>query len=159
MGKIKKFLDMTLMAILVIQGFSLVFIITISVFYRYVLGSALSWPEELAGILFVWYTLLGIVVLVGSDSHIAFDLVEKYAPPIASKAVKLFSQLIVVLYGLIMIVYGWKYLQLFPHETSPAAGIDLKWVKISIPATGILLVIYVLMNIFNSEKNAGSKEG
>jgi TRAP-type C4-dicarboxylate transport system permease small subunit len=159
MEKARKILDVALLSILVFQGFFLIFVIVLAVFYRYILGSALSWPEEFAGILFVWYTLLGIVVLVGSDSHIAFDIVEKYAPPIAGLLVKILSQLIIILYGIIMIVYGWQYLRLFPYETSPAAGINLTWVKVSIPVTGALLVVYVTLNIIQTFKANRSEKG
>lgn len=159
MEQIRKILDSLLIAILVAQGFLLVLIITLAVFFRYVVGSALSWPEELAGIVFVWYTLLGIVVLVGSESHIAFDLVEKYAPAIVGKCVKMLSQLIVIVYGVIMMIYGWQYLRLFPDETSPAAGINLSWVKVAVPATGILLVVYVAMNIIASWKTSAADKG
>ena len=157
--QVRKILDSLLIAILVAQGFLLVLIITIAVFFRYIVGSALSWPEELAGIVFVWYTLLGIVVLVGSESHIAFDLVEKYAPAIIGKCVKMLSQLIVIVYGAIMMIYGWQYLRLFPDETSPAAGINLSWVKVAVPVAGVLLVIYVAMNIISSWKTSAADKG
>jgi TRAP-type C4-dicarboxylate transport system permease small subunit len=103
-----------------------------------------------AGIIFVWYTLLGIVVLVGSDSHIAFDVLEKYAPAFIGKAIRALSQGIVILYGVVMTIYGWKYLQLFPGETSPAAGINLDWLKAAVPVTGVLVVIYVALNMIDA---------
>ena len=135
--------------ILVFEGISLVAIIGISVFFRYVLDSALSWPGEVAGIIFVWYTLLGMVVLVGDKSHIAFDLFEKCRLPIISKLVAWLSQLTIVVYGIIMTVYGWQYVQMFPDETSPAAGINLTWLKSAVPITGILVIIYVLFNMLD----------
>lgn len=150
MGKIRKLLDRLITAILVLQGVSLIVIIGISVFYRYIIEAALSWPGEVAGIVFVWYTLLGIVLLSGSESHIAFDFIGKSAPRFVARSIKLLSQFIVLIYGIIMAVYGWKYLVLFPHETSPAAGINLTWLKIAIPATGVLLVFYVGLNIIDS---------
>jgi TRAP-type C4-dicarboxylate transport system permease small subunit len=159
----RRFLNRLIMSVLILQGISLVLIIGISVFFRYVVGAALSWPDEVAGIIFVWYTLLGIVVLVGSESHIAFDLIGNYAPPFISKSIKLLSQCIILLYGAIMAVYGWKYFQLFPDETSPAAGIDLSYLKIAIPVTGVLVVAYVILNIINAFKRssplAAEKEG
>lgn len=143
MDTVRKLIDQLIMVILVIQGIFLVFIIGVAVFYRYVLGSALSWPGEVAGIVFVWYTLLGTVVLVGSDSHIGFDFIEKYTPAIVGKAVRALSQTIIILYGVIMTIYGWKYMRLFPDETSPAAGISLNWLKSAVPVTGILIVAYL----------------
>ncbi len=163
MERARRFMNRLIMSVLIFQGISLVLIIGVSVFFRYVVGAALSWPGEVAGIIFVWYTLLGVVVLVGSESHIAFDLIGKYAPAFIDKFVKLLSQCIVLLYGVFMVVYGWKYLQLFPDETSPAAGINLSYLKVAIPVTGVLVVAYVSLNIVEvfkrSSRLAAEKEG
>lgn len=153
MTGIKNILDKLIMAVLVAQAFSLVLIISVAVFFRYVLGTALSWPEEVAGIIFVWYTLLGIVVLVGSESHIAFDFFEKNTHPAVGYIIRLISQLAVIVYGGVMAVYGWQYFNLFPGELSAAAGINLGWLKISVPVAGILLVVYIIFNIFAGGKS------
>ena len=152
MERIVHLLDKIIMAVLVLQGISLVGIVCLAVFFRYVVGIALSWPEEIAGIIFVWYTLLGIVVLVAADAHIAFDAINKYLPPVIGKAIKLLSQLIIILYGAVMAIYGWKYLKAFPFEESSAAGINLSWLKIAIPLTGTLIVIYVFINMITKLK-------
>ncbi len=147
MQRIRRIIDQIILGILALQGMVLVGIICLAVFFRYVIGAALSWPEEVAGILFVWYTLLGVVALAGSNAHIAFDVIEQKAPRIVGFLIKVLSQTIIILYGLVMVVYGWKYLRAFPFETSPAAGINLVWLKSAIPLSGILIVIYVSLNL------------
>ena len=159
MAKVKYFLDRVLMSILVCQGIALVLIIGVSVFFRYVMGAALSWPEEVAQIIFVWYTLLGIVVLVGSDSHIAFDVISRVAPPAVAYLVRVFSQLLVIVYGLVMAVYGWKYLMMFPDEESPAAGINLSWLKISVPVAGVILIFFVCFNLISASRDKAGRKG
>lgn len=150
MEKVKGFLDRFLMAVLVTQGVCLVLIIGIAVFFRYVMGAALSWPEEVAQIIFVWYTLLGVVLLVGSDSHIAFDFMEKSTPPVVSCLIRISSQVLIILYGGIMAVYGWKYMMMFPNEVSPAAGINLCWLKICVPVAGVILIFFVCFNLVSA---------
>jgi len=147
MERIRHFIDRLILGILALQGMVLVGIICLAVFFRYVVGAALSWPEEVAGILFVWYTLLGVVALASSNSHIAFDIIEQKAPRAVGLFIKTLSQVIIILYGLIMVVYGWKYLRAFPFETSPAAGINLVWLKSAIPLSGVLIVIYVSLDL------------
>ena len=147
MERIRHLIDRLILGILALQGMVLVGIICLAVFFRYVVGAALSWPEEVAGILFVWYTLLGVVALASSNSHIAFDIIEQKAPRAVGLFIKTLSQVIIILYGLIMVVYGWKYLRAFPFETSPAAGINLVWLKSAIPLSGVLIVIYVSLDL------------
>ncbi len=138
------------MAVLVTQGICLVLIIGVAVFFRYVMESALSWPEEVAQIIFVWYTLLGVVVLVGEDSHIAFDFMEQNSPPVVGMLLRIFSRLLVIVYGGIMAVFGWQYMMMFPDEVSPAAGINLGWLKISVPVAGVLLIFFVCFNLISA---------
>ncbi|PIE64923.1 MAG: hypothetical protein CSA26_06205 [Desulfobacterales bacterium] len=146
MQHIRKIIDHFITSILIIQGIALVAIICLAVFFRYVVGAALSWPEEVAGILFVWYTLLGIVFLVSSNSHIAFDILEKKAPPLIGIIINILSHLIIMAYAAVMVYYGWKYLKAFPYETSAAAGINLTWLKSAIPISGGLIISYILLN-------------
>ena len=150
MERVKIFLDRLLMAVLVTQGICLVLIIGVAVFFRYVMGAALSWPEEVAQIIFVWYTLLGVVVLVGEDSHIAFDFMEQNTPPVIRFLIRIFSRLLVMVYGGVMAVYGWQYMMMFPDEVSPAAGINLCWLKISVPVAGVILIFFVCFNLIST---------
>jgi len=150
MESVKNFLDRLLMAVLVTQGICLVLIIGVAVFFRYVMGAALSWPEEVAQIIFVWYTLLGVVVLVGEDSHIAFDFMEQNTPPVIRFLIRIFSRLLVMVYGGVMAVYGWQYMMMFPDEVSPAAGINLCWLKISVPVAGVILIFFVCFNLIST---------
>ncbi len=46
----------------------------IQVFFRYVLNSSLSWSEELARILFVWATYIGIAVVTRDKEQIIVDV-------------------------------------------------------------------------------------
>jgi len=119
----------------------------IEVFFRYVLESALSWPEEVAGMVFVWFTLVGTAYLVGENSHIAFSLISKRTPPWVGKVLGIFSQLIVIAYALIMVVPGAKYVRMFSFVTSPAANINLTWVNLAVPVSGGLIIFYALINI------------
>ena len=50
------------------------FVIILQVFYRYVLGSSLSWSEESARFLFIWVVMLGASMGVKEGFHVAVTL-------------------------------------------------------------------------------------
>ena len=147
MKRFREGVDLLLRAFLVLQGGALLLLLGIEVFFRYVLESALSWPEEVAGMVFVWFTLVGTAYLVGENSHIAFSLISKRTPPWVGKVLGIFSQLIVIAYALIMVVPGAKYVRMFSFVTSPAANINLTWVNLAVPVSGGLIIFYALINI------------
>lgn len=55
--------------------------IFVGVFYRYVLGSALAWYEEVAQYLMVWMVFCGSPLVLKQGKHIALGLVVERLPP------------------------------------------------------------------------------
>ncbi len=49
----------------------------LQVFCRYVLNSALSWPEEMARFAFVWFVFLGTALVTRRARHITIDMVPR----------------------------------------------------------------------------------
>ena len=158
--RIEHYLSKGILFILVLQGVGLVALIGIEVLFRYVIGRALSWPEEVAGIVFVWFTLCGVAVVMQEDAHISFDFLTSRLPAPLAKAVSLFSYLIVVGYALIMVYVGYGYARMFSFETTPAANINLLWLTLALPVSGGLICLYGLLKIvelftpFNEEPTA-----
>ena len=54
--------------------------ILVGVFYRYVLNSALTWPEELARYAMVWVTCLGASLALRYGEHVAVEFVVQKLP-------------------------------------------------------------------------------
>ncbi len=147
--RIEYYFSRALVFLLVVQGAALVVLIGIEVLYRYVLHSALSWPEEVAGIVFVWFTLLGVAVGLREESHISFDLVTKRSPPLLRKAILVFAHLTAIVYAGFMIRYGWSYAWMFSFETTPAAEINTLWLNLSLPVSGVLIALFALLKIIH----------
>jgi TRAP-type C4-dicarboxylate transport system permease small subunit len=159
MRSIEKWIGKCVLFVLALQGFALMVIIGIEVMYRYVLGHALSWPEEVAGIVFVWYTLLGIAVVLQEDSHISFDFLLKRFPSPVVKGLSLFSLLIIMGYAGFMIFYGTSYARMFSFQTTPATNINLLWLNLSLPLSGGCIVIFALLkavDLFGPQKEQGT---
>lgn len=127
---------------------ALVILIGIEVFFRYVVGNALSWPEEVCGFIFVWATMIGAVLCAKADSHAAVTVVLNLFPVRLRKLIRISLQIIVLVYGYLMITQGVKIMSLFGFEKSPAAGISLVWEYSSIPVAGVFLIFYASLKIF-----------
>ena len=142
---------------LVLQGTALLILIGIEVFFRYVVGSALSWPEEVAGIFFVWFTLLGVAAVVREDDHIAFDFLVKHTSPGVGRIIRLFCMLMVLAYTFVLIYHGYSYASAFSFETTPAARINLLWLTLSLPISGLLIGLFSVLKIVGIFKTGGKE--
>ena len=75
LGKISSFLAGASSVFVVVLCIGLVASLLISVFFRYVIGQALSWPEEISLILFTWLVLLAGSLGVHEGFHVRLTIV------------------------------------------------------------------------------------
>ena len=160
MEKIDIYLRRILGFIVSLQGVVIVVLIGLEVFFRYVVGRALSWPEEVLGLVFVWFTLLGVVLLTQSGEHIEFSFLLNRFGPRFGKVFAIFIQAVIALFSILMIIYGSTYAMMFRFEDTPAVGINALWLYLSLPISGLLIFLYSQLNILRilkpPEKNRKS---
>lgn len=144
---IEKFLRKIATLAVALQGLVLTLLIGTEVFFRYIVGRALSWPEEVAGIFFVWFTLLGVVLLTQSGEHIEFNFLAQQLGSRASRVLSVFIQALIGLYALFISLSGYTYAMMFRFEHTPAAGINSLWLNLSLPVSGLLIFFYSQVNI------------
>ena len=74
---------------------SLVVIMFIQVFCRYVLNNSLSWSEELTKYLFVWMTFLGGALCLRDKIHIGVDYFVSFLPKYFRNGIRQFNLLLI----------------------------------------------------------------
>jgi TRAP-type C4-dicarboxylate transport system permease small subunit len=67
-----------------------VFLIFIQVVMRYVFGKSLSWSEELARYIFIWYTWIGTSLAFKNKKHIRIEILSDFLKPKAKLVLELF---------------------------------------------------------------------
>lgn len=67
------FLDRLVETLGILVTCALIVIAFIQVFWRYVLGNALSWPEETSLMLFLWMSYLGVAMAMKEEAHLRVD--------------------------------------------------------------------------------------
>ena len=128
---------------------ALVFLISIEVFFRYVIRNALSWPEELAGFCFVWVTMLGATICLYKKSHIGVSILIDRFPDILKGFFKIVIYLMIIGFSYLMISKGYLLLKVVSKQFSPAAQINMSWEYSAIPVTGIIFILYCLVSMLN----------
>jgi TRAP-type C4-dicarboxylate transport system permease small subunit len=140
----------------------MVVLVSLGVFFRYVLSSSLAWYDEFASYLLVWLTFYGAVAASYRRRHIGFELVVSRLMPSTRKVVEVVAELFVLGFQVVLFYYGWLLTQKMGDETA----VSLPWVKMGwvysvLPiAGGLMLFISVerlLDLLLGSETEKGTE--
>ncbi|WP_228777426.1 TRAP transporter small permease [Lonepinella koalarum] len=85
-------------------------IVLLQVFYRYLLGSPLTWTDELSSYLMIYMTYLCLPLIYLTDQNIAMTfLVEKIKGKRISHLVMFFVHIFALLTIAVWIYFGWAF--------------------------------------------------
>lgn len=122
-------------------------LIVIQVFFRYVLGSSLSWSEESARYLFIWIVMLGASMGVKEGFHVSVTLFINKLPAVLRRIVDTVFTLFLGVMALVMVIYGYSIANTVAIQVSPAIRLSMFWVYLSVPVSGVLIIIHLLSKI------------
>jgi TRAP-type transport system small permease protein len=86
----------------------MVIIILIQVFFRYVLGSALAWPEEAARFLMLWMTGLMAPTAFRRGGFVSIEMLTRLLPSAASAILSLFLLGVSLTVMVVGLKIGWS---------------------------------------------------
>ena len=117
-------------------------VVVVGVFYRYVMDDALVWYDEFAGYVLVWLTMYGSVVALARRKHIGFETLVERFPPRARRGAEIFALLCVLGFSLVLVVSGFELIREMGEETA----ISLPWVKMAwvysvLPISGAFMAL------------------
>lgn len=148
MKQLRKILDMIL-SILAGGSFIIMTVLTCyQVITRYLLGNPSSWSEELVSYLFAWMALLGASLVCGERGHMNIPLLVDKANPGVKKALCIFAELVAAGFAAAILVYGGAQItKLAMGQTTSSLGVAIGVFYVVLPLSGVLNVIYSIMNI------------
>jgi TRAP-type C4-dicarboxylate transport system permease small subunit len=139
----------------VLSGTALVvitLIIPFGVFMRYVMNSALSWPEPAAVSMMVMFSFIGGAAVYRAKVHIAVEAVLNAVSP-GVKSVMLWGvDACVALTALFMLGYGLRLCQTTWYQTmAEFPGLKQGIVYLPIPIAGALTLLFLLERVWVGE--------
>ncbi len=148
MESIKKGLDRVLYWITVVLFALLVLIVVWQVFSRQVLSTPATWTDEGARQTFVWLGLFASAFLFGERGHIAVEVAVRRFPPRAEKVIAIAVQVIVLVFALIVLVWGgWRASQNAWGQELSALPFTFGQMYLALPVSGILMAFYSIYYI------------
>lgn len=149
-AKIDKILGMTLAFIMGVMVINVLW----QVFTRFVIGTPSSFTDELARYLMIWVGVLGAAYISGRRMHVAIDLLPTRLNKEGQTKLKVFINIIVIIFCLTALVIGGLrlvYITYTLEQYSPALQIPLSLVYLVIPISGLLIIYYKISDILNKK--------
>jgi len=116
----------------------------LQVFCRYVLNSALSWPEEAAKFAFAWFVFLAAAMITRRAEHIVIDILPRSLDPKALRWHALAVRVISVAVATFLTIYGFDLVSKSTF-TSPALQWAYTYLYLAIPVGAALSLIFLAL--------------
>lgn len=148
MKQLRTVLDKILRVLCGVSFIAMVVLTCWQVFTRYVLGNPSSWSEELVAYLFGWMSLLGASLVVGERGHMNIPILIDRLNPTMKKAFHIFSEIVALIFAAAILVYGGVQItSLAMGQMTSSLGVAVGVFYVVLPLSGVLNVIYAIINI------------
>ena len=132
-------------------------LVFVSVLFRYVLNSPLTWSEEAASLLFAWLTFVGAYVGFRTRSHIRIDTLTIFLPARVQRAIRCVVDLCVLA---VLAIFIWQGFGLSTTTWSlefPAMEISRGYLYTSLPIGACLMALAILFTRQGRGTSGGAK--
>ncbi len=147
--KIKKIIDKTVEIGVIASLTGMILSVVIQVFTRFFMESAPSWTEEVARIFFIYAVVFGGGLAIRDHAYVHLDFfIEKFSLNI-KRRIHLVSQIIILLFGLLLFYYSIQFIQIGFSETSPSLGLKMAYVFGSMVLLPIFIIYYATNDLID----------
>jgi len=152
--KTKTTIDKILGSLLIFLMITLVLDVVWQVAARYLVKSPSSFTDELARFLLMWVGLFGSAYAHGKKRHLAIDILPSKLSGKKKQNLLAFINITIILFALFVLVIGGirlVYITLTLNQISPALGLPLGYVYLSLPLSGLFMIYYGIFDILKKD--------
>jgi TRAP-type C4-dicarboxylate transport system permease small subunit len=136
------FLNLIPRIVLVILMIIMLVDMMLGVFFRYVVGQALPWSEEVGTLCLIWLTFIGGAIGITRSSHFAMHLFLDSLRPSQRRMLRTAIALLIMVFGLVLAPYGLELTIRNSTSITPGLGLNLGVQYASAFVGGVLIVCY-----------------
>lgn len=145
---IKDALDRLLVFASLTALLAMIVIIIYQVFSRQIFHSTPSWAEELSMLLFVWTSFLGVAYGFKQKLHIGVSFLVDMFPQKVQNVFDFFAKILIILFGIILVYYGWRFTVLMGGSTMAGTGLPSSALYAALPVSGFFVLLYGIELLF-----------
>lgn len=151
----RKLIDRVLEYLLVIIMSVLVIDVLWQILSRYIMRNPSSYTDELAGFLLIWLGLMGAAYVAGKKEHLAIDILLTKLTGKKKRVLEIVISVVVLLFSAIVLVVGGAnlvYTRFLLEVTSSALQLNMGYVYMALPLSGILITYYTIDSMFTKNQ-------
>lgn len=100
------------------------------------------WTEELSRFLLIWMIMIGAMIGVREGTHFDVDVWPRLSPKFDAM-LRIVSQLFVLIFALVYVIWGIEFVRFGWHQTSELADLPMTWIFIAWPLTGLTWLVFL----------------
>ena len=124
--------------------FTMVVVLSIVVFCRYVLNFSPIWGDEFAQFCMVWFAQLSAALAIGTGTHIRIGVWDNWMKPRIRIVVHIIIH--IILFGIVtlMFIYGISLAELTKGQMLSDMGVSYAYLYASIPVSALCMLVATL---------------
>jgi len=135
----------------------LVAVVVLSVIFRYILISPLTWSEEVGRYVMIWVGFLAASIAMREGLHVSVEFVLQWVTPGIAAWLRGLARGAMVVFLLVVMGYGFFLVTNLWDQWSPVMGIRMTWPYLAIPVGSLLMLVQMVMP--SSQETATEAKG
>lgn len=120
-------------------------IVFVDVILRYVFKQGFPWTQEIATLMLVWFSLIGMAIGVLERIHISIEMFTARLPEKVIGLLESFNHILIAIFGGMMVYYGIVIMNMTKLSTMPATKLPSAVLYVILPLSGILVLLNALL--------------
>lgn len=159
MINISNIIDKLIRQLIAILLILMTIILFSQVISRYIMGTGLTWSEEIVRYLCIWMVFLGATCAQKDGSQIAVTALEEMLPRLPQNILTWVQKIIVIIYSGLVMWIGFGTLEVASMQASPNMRIPMNYVYLVIPVSMIIMLIHLAALLLTDLKSANRLRG
>lgn len=123
----------------------LTIIVFIDVILRYIFKQGFPWTQEVATLMLVWFSFIGMAIGVLEKIHISIEMFTSKLPDKAIAALESFNHILIAIFGGAMVYFGAIIMDMTKLSTMPATKLPSSVLYIILPLSGVLVLLNAVL--------------
>lgn len=128
-------------------------IVFVDVILRYIFKQGFAWTQEVATLMLVWFSLIGMAIGVLEKIHISIEMFTSKLPAKAISILESVDHILMAAFGGLMVYYGVVIMNMTKLSTMPATKLPSSVLYVILPLSGILVFLNAILVAAKRDKH------